>query len=1504
MIDQCLKSAPAVIWTLNGRIWTQAFQLYIDQCHIARPKSSRQLLVAVTAGLRTAPLSSVVDAVKQDSAFALVRGLLDYDDPAKAKACASALSYFLAKDVLYLHDILRILNHVQNPKSEHSVEQTLDQFLEVLFRWLGSADFSSTIGHLVSVTLDRSSAIYWSPAGKETQPVWCKALIRVVEEATVDISTLRVHVLPMLFKRSFQDFVSFLIALGLEIEAADPAASSTEGTTDESRQERLLFATLQAGKELGLLDLAETLHVGPEASLITVPFAFVGRLMMRHSPDARSTGLTLLIASHAMTTPFSCKALNLLKHHLNHFLADPDANFRGKVFSLMQRLLDRMRAVSAVLARQVGMKCDARHDDEPARTLYEHKTFLKWLVRCLTGELRPSASYQRHISALKILLITARSGMDSQISTAHLSKVALGETRWPFSMNVFDGELRALLLELVIDPYDDVRHTAAQLLQLCPTGDTDFCKMTELALHGAEATMLASGRADHADGYALLYALSHQQRGLSKIDTMKPLLDRLSHMLDIAEGDLAQAVERYPIHGLLTSMRYVLVQGQTSVTNHLAFLPAIIANLERIWALVKPILCNDAPEGYVPEDLEDATAISTKDTLSYCWRALKEASLLLSIVVGFVGSSEDEAHSKTLCNLCFTQLAELRHRGAFSTVAQTWVVCCAQARSQAHQVDTSLLQIWYDRTMLIMLTKSTINTRRSAGLPSLLCGILIADPSGRLLGQAFADLDAIAREDIDSSHAQEGSLAQVHAMNCMKDILKNSRLGEQSEAHLPTALRLAADALRSEAWAFRNCGLMLFRAVIDRLLGTSEAFSGDEDCASTRLSTEQHPSLLEIVVSLLHRAATNSADVPGSRAEGAFLALQLLQHLRLDDKRDVVKPAVFALIDSPSWHIRDKAARAYASMIGKDELTTAFDSLLQLQSTSQNQLHGTLLCAKYLVYRINSSRASDHRSSREDVSPTAVQLAVRCLSIALAAADSHTSSWSPVTKAAYVDVVTELLALVQVHEAYKSSSPTALDSLRFFAELRADLESVHISTKHPGSGIVRLACVRASAHELAIDRPRTEVSGSIALIVGLAESDSDACRAFLRRITSHVLPTLPPDSRVIGIVVEACTPLYREDLSAGVRCEAINAMLKIAELLELANASSPEFASFAQAKLDVHVDRLAGSQDEADSEVQLLAACIQFCHNSGVLDTPAMRQSISSLVSTCEAAAQGYSVCSREAVAHAIKKARLCFRQMLAEDSLQPQMLRLCVTLYDLLNDDDEDIRLLASEATSSMLWFGKPLVPLVAGQKLAAFMLRQWPRSQDLIDTAFSRAFGSIDECNAASSMWPRNASHIDTALFAEEKQNLYIDDAREVKIWTQMLLMLPLEALSNAQLKTLAIAVDAGLATLTTNASTEVGGGQAAWPANADSFVAGLRVICGAQVLLNVSCRGRKLSLPPSILRKRLEEFATACDARDSNVLWVRETRRVLVGAVAGKMRLVSALLAQVSEGCKFAP
>lgn len=135
----------------------------------------------------------------------------------------------------------------------------------------------------------------------------------------------------------------------------------------------------------------------------------------------------------------------------------------------------------------------------------------------------------------------------------------------------------------------------------------------------------------------------------------------------------------------------------------------------KIWEAVKEVLCFDSPEGYEESEEGDNLDLGngTKDTLSFCWRALKESrsenlplnqimlKLISSSLMKFMVTNIDYSSSvscsgfryediQKLGNLAFTQLAELRHCGAFSSVSQTFAACCRKCAQAKQSFDPQI----------------------------------------------------------------------------------------------------------------------------------------------------------------------------------------------------------------------------------------------------------------------------------------------------------------------------------------------------------------------------------------------------------------------------------------------------------------------------------------------------------------------------------------------------------------------------------------------------------------------------------------------------------------------------------------------------------------------------------------------------------------------------------------------------------------------------------------------
>jgi len=78
--------------------------------------------------------------------------------------------------------------------------------------------------------------------------------------------------------------------------------------------------------------------------------------------------------------------------------------------------------------------------------------------------------------------------------------------------------------------------------------------------------------------------------------------------------------------------RYVLEQIfqipktiRDDVMRYIALFKRLEKALTTTWTCVHDLLCNDAPEGFMPEEMDDEASLTTKDVLSYAWRGLKES---------------------------------------------------------------------------------------------------------------------------------------------------------------------------------------------------------------------------------------------------------------------------------------------------------------------------------------------------------------------------------------------------------------------------------------------------------------------------------------------------------------------------------------------------------------------------------------------------------------------------------------------------------------------------------------------------------------------------------------------------------------------------------------------------------------------------------------------------------------------------------------------------------------
>jgi hypothetical protein len=133
--------------------------------------------------------------------------------------------------------------------------------------------------------------------------------------------------------------------------------------------------------------------------------------------------------------------------------------------------------------------------------------------------------------------------------------------------------------------------------------------------------------------------------------------------------------------------------------------------------------------------------------------------------------------------------------------------------------------------------------------------------------------------------------------------------------------------------------------------------------------------------------------------------------------------------------------------------------------------------------------------------------------------------------------------------------------------------------------------------------------------------------------------------------------------------------------------------------------------------------------------------------------------------------------------------LQICLILYDLLNDDDDDVREIAASAASRLLPFEENVSrtlldqsPQAASEKLALFLGDKFGHESYFTSAILNRTWFSSSSTKKGEGtkqgigdysvkVLLESLKKTSNALFEEERQNLYIDDVREVEIWSYVL-------------------------------------------------------------------------------------------------------------------------------------
>lgn len=152
---------------------------------------------------------------------------------------------------------------------------------------------------------------------------------------------------------------------------------------------------------------------------------------------------------------------------------------------------------------------------------------------------------------------------------------------------------------------------------------------------------------------------------------------------------------------------------------------------------------------------------------------------------------------------------------------------------------------------------------------------------------------------------------------------------------------------------------MLFKALLTRLNHGSGSGSAQALESSRRFSKatyQRYPKLAELVIRLFKEsngAHGHGSTLTGSRhVEFAFPAMAIIETVGVfSDHRDDVCKFLLDRLGSPDWRLREKAASTLGLLVDEDIMIQEIAELRERRSSSQNELHGRLLCLNYLIDR-------------------------------------------------------------------------------------------------------------------------------------------------------------------------------------------------------------------------------------------------------------------------------------------------------------------------------------------------------------------------------------------------------------------------------------------------------------------------------------------------------------------------------------------------------------------------
>ena len=632
-LEQCSASSDNLVHYLSYRTetWTQAFNIYVTKSD-NKPKPLRRLLLTLVRSISNHPVKEQKCLLLRFGIYTATQAIRKQHDFADIKAAMQVLEHFINSGLVDAVEVAESKRPEEpgipfkkstdkdgqnSDTPQEEVNQSVQKFAFHVLEWMHFPDCAPAVGHFLPVyfkSVEESHSDKTVPTLKDdVVPLWIPIVKRALEQHQGLLEVFEIHILPGLLRLGPADVKAFLQLLPLE-----SIQHGSIGSSSISDIQLCLLVAKQA-EHSSLIDYFSQGQTSLDVGTLGI------NLLEHSSSSVRIAALSLLVSSSTSARTFCRRVLRRLRQCIPYFHVEVNVKPRNEFIALMKKLCMRLQTATMSLLRRgqdpdnlnnehngeqihTAASAVARSDGEGSVSsgnvfkmsyqesdiLEEHLAFRKWYMVFLVQELRPTASYQSHITALKILeLLTEHTiALHNTPSKVHNDYISALNEHLP------TGLFSRHLTELLLDPFDDVRQSANTVFDLHlstnsirqistsrqetdarpdpmdqqakdQAGNEDDHRRAINSLlvdtNKAENIAGTTGRADHADGLGRLNNLLCTYNGtLAKPDrwdhsrhsVVKRIMSTLEEDIDVAKDDLLFAVSARPLHGHLIALRY------------------------------------------------------------------------------------------------------------------------------------------------------------------------------------------------------------------------------------------------------------------------------------------------------------------------------------------------------------------------------------------------------------------------------------------------------------------------------------------------------------------------------------------------------------------------------------------------------------------------------------------------------------------------------------------------------------------------------------------------------------------------------------------------------------------------------------------------------------------------------------------------------------------------------------------------------------------------------------